>query len=388
MLKKRMKEIQTRMAEIEKELDAPNADLAALEEESRKLTDEFKGLEERQKAAEERRRILGGVIADGTDTGRVPQAQEVRTFALDTPEYRSAFLKNLKGETLTTEERTAVSASAAIPTQTMNKIIGRLREYPILSVIEIMHIPSNVDMPVEDTVTDANWVGMSAAATDGEDSLKTVSLAAYKLIKTVEITADVKAMAIDAFENWLVSRLVNKIHKTMAISVIKGTGTSQAKGVHTTLATKTGTFTKAAMTYKDLMKIIGSLQTEYAYNAVFVMPRKVFYEEVLGMVDTTGKPVVVADPQAPGKFNVLGYPVIIEDACVITTASDSGSTNTDNVFFGDFFEYKWNFAQDIEVAQDTSVGFRTGSVCYRAMCLADGKLADENAIVRYERAAS
>ena len=85
---------------------------------------------------------------------------------------------------------------------------------------------------------------------------------------------------------------------------------------------------------------------------------------------------------------VLGYPVIIEDACVITTTGDSGSTNTDNVFFGDFFEYKWNFAQDIEVAQDTSVGFRTGSVCYRAMCLADGKLADENAIVRYERAAS
>ena len=87
MLKKRMKEIQTRMAEIEKELEAPNADLTALEEESRKLTDEFKGLEERQKAAEERRRILGGVITDGTDTGRAPQAQEVRTFALDTPEY-------------------------------------------------------------------------------------------------------------------------------------------------------------------------------------------------------------------------------------------------------------------------------------------------------------
>ena len=388
MIKKRMKEIRSRMAEIEKELEAPNADLAKLEEESRALADEYKELEERKKAAEERRRILDGAVEDGITIRRAPQAAEERTFALDTPEYRTAFLRNLRGETLSAEERTAVTASAAIPTQTMDKIIGRLKEYPILSAIEIMHIPSNVDMPVEGTVTDANWVAMSTAATDGADTLSTVSLSAYKLIKTVEITADVKAMAIDAFEDWLVSRLVNKIHKTMAISVIKGTGTSQAKGIHTTLSTKTGTFTKAGMTYKDLMKIIGSLATEYAYNASFVMPRKVFYEEVLGMVDTTGKPVVVADPQAPGKFNVLGYPVIIEDACVITTTSDSGSTNTDNVFFGDFFEYKWNFAQDIEVAQDTSVGFRTGSVCYRAMCLADGKLADENAIVRYERAAS
>ena len=377
MIKKRMEEIQTRMAAIDAEIAQPNADIKALEEETRKLADEYKELEERQKAAETRKAILSNVVTSGIEV-RKAATNEPEDFSADSPAYRRAFLKDLKGETLTVEERTAMTASAAIPTQTMNKIIGRLKEYPIISAIEVMHIPSNVSMPVESAVNDASWVAMGTASTDSKDALATVTLTAYKLIKTVEITADVAAMAIDAFEDWLVSRLVNKINKAMAIAIIQGTGSSQATGVITTISTATGTFTKGGMTYKDLMKIIASLPTEYSYNASFVMPRKVFYEEVIGMEDTTGQPVVVADAQAPGKFNILGYPVIIEDSC---TAS-----GVDNVLFGDFFEYKWNFAQDIEVAQDKSVGFRTGSTVYRAMCLADGKLADTNAIVRYTRA--
>ena len=377
MFKKRMEEIQTRMAAINTEIAQPGANVDALDEETRTLTEEYSKLEERQKAAETRKAILSNVVTSGIEV-RKAVTNEPEDFSADSPAYRRAFLKDLKGETLTVEERTAMTASAAIPTQTMNKIIGRLKEYPIISAIEVMHIPSNVSMPVESAVNDASWVAMGTASTDSKDALATVTLTAYKLIKTVEITADVAAMAIDAFEDWLVSRLVNKINKAMAIAIIQGTGSSQATGVITTISTATGTFTKAGMTYKDLMKIIASLPTEYSYNASFVMPRKVFYEEVIGMEDTTGQPVVVADAQAPGKFNILGYPVIIEDSC---TAS-----GVDNVLFGDFFEYKWNFAQDIEVAQDKSVGFRTGSTVYRAMCLADGKLADTNAIVRYTRA--
>lgn len=40
--------------------------------------------------------------------------------------YRSAWLKNLQGKDLTAQERAAVTASAAIPTETMNMIVHRL----------------------------------------------------------------------------------------------------------------------------------------------------------------------------------------------------------------------------------------------------------------------
>ena len=295
-------------------------------------------------------------------------------FAVNSPEYREAFLKNLQGKELTAEERTAVVATAAIPTETANKIWGKMELYPILNAIDVMHIPGNVILPVEGTINAAAVVAMGTAATDGADTLTPVSLGAYKLIKTVEITADVKAMAVPAFEDWLVDRLANKLFRLVAAEVAAGTGTNEPTGLAT--ITATGTYTKAAITYADLLTIIGSLPAQYDPNACFVMSRATFYGNVLNVTTTQKQPVVVADPQAPAKYNVFGFPVIIEDG-----------VGTD-IIFGDLKEgYVWNFAKDVEVESDASVAFRTGSTVFRGMALGDGKPTGVG-LVRYTKAAS
>ena len=132
---------------------------------------------------------------------------------------------------------------------------------------------------------------------------------------------------------------------------------------------------KAGMKWKDLTKIMGALPGQYHPNASFVMPPALFFEEVLGMTDSQNNRVVVNDPQEPRKYNVLGYPVIID-----------ANAGTDEVYFGDLKAYKFNFASDIEVSSSDEVDFRVGSRVWRALALADGKLADTNAIVRYIRA--
>lgn len=374
----RLEEIEARLAEIPNALESDGADLDAIEKEVRGLKDERKAINE---AAEKREALLkevaAGTVGNEIRTFKEDVHMETRTFAVDSAEYRSAYLRNLQGKELSVEERAAVTASAAIPTQTMNQIVGRLDLVPTIAAVDLMYIPGNVTFPVEGTVNDASWVAMGTAATDSADTLTSVSLAAYKLIKTVEVTADVMAMSIDSFENWLVTRLANKIAKAVDAAIYTGTGSSQAKGILTTISSPTGTFTKAGMTYKDLMTIIAGLGTAYLPNATFAMPRTLFYKEVLGMTTTSGDRVVVADAQSPAKFNIMGYPVIIDD-----------NITADNVLFGDFKEYKFNFAQAPTVTSDTSVAFRTGSTVYRAMALADGKLADENAFVRYNRASA
>lgn len=381
-MNERMKEIEARLAEIRTAVEMPDADLDALETESRNLTAEYERLQAQEEETERRNAILQRAAERGRVTRRfgAPETDgtENRTYAADSPEYRSAWLRNLQGRELNAEERTAVTASSAIPTQTMNMIVGRLKLNPLLNAIDMMHIPGNISIPVAGTVNAASWVAMGTASTDSADSITSISLAAYKLIKTVEITADVQAMAIDAFESWLTANLANQIDVALDAAVLKGTGSSQATGINTTIADATGTFTKAAMKYKDLMTIIAALPTEYVNNATFVMSRKVFYGEVLGMETTSGDKVVVADAQAPGKFNILGFPVIVDDNATISS--------TDTVFFGDLKEYKMNFAKDPEVKRDDSVGFRTGTSVYRAMALVDGKLADTKAIVKFTRA--
>lgn len=373
-----IEQIQARLAEIAGLIDtATGDDLTALENEARTLNtqlDTLRGEAQRRQALRDSvaRGAAGSVIPNATGSGSEPSAER---YAVDSAEYRSAWLRNLMGQTLTDAERTAVTASAAIPTQTMNEIVHRLQDSPLLGEIDMTFIPGNVSWPVESTANAASWVAMGTAATDGADALTAVSLSAYKLIKTVEITADVQAMSIDAFEAWLVARLANKLELAADAAVLTGTGSSQPTGILTTISTATGTFTKAAMTYTDLMTIMGSLGTVYRRNAIFVVPSALFYSDIIGMKGTDNRPVLVMDPTAPEVYRLLGHKVVIDD-----------NLTADNILFGDAKMYKWNWAQTPTVKADDSVGFRTGSRVYRAMGLADGKLAAAAAFVRYTRA--
>jgi HK97 family phage major capsid protein len=299
------------------------------------------------------------------------------TFAIDSAEYREAFLLNLQGRELTAEQRAAVTGTAAIPTQTLNQIYRYVEESPILSSIDMTYIPGNITLPVESAVADAAWVAVGTAATDSADAVTSISLAAHKLIKTLEVTADVEAMAIDAFENWIVAKLGEKMEKALDNAVFNGTGSGQPTGILKTISTATGTFTKAKAKYSDLIAIIAALPTGPAKNAKFAMPRKLFFTDVIGIEDQAGQPVCHADVTSPAKYNILGYPVILDD-----------NIPADNIIFGDFKAYKMNIAKAPVISSDDSVAFRSGSRVYRALALADGKLAMADAFVRFNRAAS
>ena len=369
-------QLQARLEELKAETSEEKRDALdndALEARINEMEAIQKELEARkQAAAEEARKAEEAAKMDGRKIIEEDKKMENR-FAINSPEYREAFLKKLQGAELTAEERDAVTATAAIPTQTMNQIVGKLELNPLIAAVDLTHIPGFVTYPAEDTINDASWVPMANASTDSADTLAAVSLGAFKLIKTVEIGANVKAMSIDAFEAWLVKRLANKIEKAVDAGILNGGGSTSGEclGIKTTKGTPDYKYTKAAMTWKDITAIIAKLPGEYHNEASFVLPPALFFTEVLGMVDSTGNRVVVMDPQAPRKYNVLGFPCIVD-----------GNAATDEVYFGDLNAYKFNFAQDPEVKSSEDAEFRKGSNVWRALALADGKLADPKAIVR------
>ena len=374
----RIDEIEVRLSAIATEIEAEGADVRALAEETDAL------MEERQKLLDEIevRKATLAKVASLTEKELNPvikegdKMEEKRTFAVDSAEYRQAWLKKLMGKELDIEERDAITASAAIPTETMNMVIHKLELNPIIAAVDVSYIPGNISFPVEDSVADANWVEMATAATDSADALRAVTLGAYKLIKTVSITADVQAMAIPAFEQWLTSRLANKIEKAVDAAILTGNGSNKPTGILQTLTTASGTWASTGLVWKDIATIIGKLGSQYRAGAKFVMDSNLFFGSIVGMVDNNKQPVVkLADTEGPAAYRLVGYPVIVDDNCT-----------SDNILFGDLTAYKFNFAKAPEVSSDDSVEFRTGNRVYRAMALADGKLADTNAIVRYKKA--
>ena len=334
------------------DLEARQAEIIAIDQ---RLT------EIRAAAAEEARMAEEAARMDGE---KIIEEEKRMSFEVNTPEYRDAFLRNLQGKELNAEERTALAhGDYAIPQETANKIWGKLELYPILNAIDVMHIPGTVILPVEGTVNGANVVAMGSAASDSEDSLAKVSLGIYKVIKTVEITADVAAMAVPAFEEWLVDRLANKVFRKISDLVVAGagSGSSTLTGL-TTISAMSTDYTSTGVTYGDLLNIIAELPSEYLPNAKFVMSRDVFWKNVKAMKTENDVRVVNTDVGSPAAYNVLGFPVIIDD-----------NVSTD-IVFGDLKEgYVLNFGKDVAIDRDESVGFRTGSTVFRGMALCDGK---------------
>lgn len=329
-----------------------------------KHRDELSAAAEKNKEQGEGRSIMNDKLLhfkDGMERDDVPA----------TAEYRSAFFKRLQRKSLDDVEKRAMtsaatSAGAAIPTQTMDMIIGQLAESDsLLGLITITNIPNLTSFPVENVVNDATWVAEGSDSTSSNDTLKAVTLAAYMLIKTIKITAQVARMSIDAFETWLVNALVRKLRAACDKAVISGNGSNQPTGLDAQTWNAANSITVAngsTVTYDNLVDLEALVGEGFINNAVWVCNRKM-KATLLKLKDDQKR--LLFDRAIEDGFvgTLLGYPVRLD-----------ANVKDGEMYFGDWKSgYVMNFAQPIEVESSTEAGFMSGSVVYRAMALADGK---------------
>lgn len=375
-MEKRLKMIEERISEIAKEYETRNLnaeEVNAFKEEVKKLREEEQELRNKIELARQ--------LEDSSEEIEKGEKRNMN-YTVESKEYRSAFLKELMGKKLNeAEERalTSVSGSAggAIPTQTMNQIIDKLAQTSVLfDKVSVSYIAGNVSFVVANAKNDASFKAEGTDGTAKDDTVTTVSLTGHELIKLVEMSAKVSVMSIDAFESYIVAEIGRKMAIAIENAILNGTGTDQPTGLlHSGQITNTGEFTMAGMTYKDLVGMLAKLPTMYHQNAVAIMPRELFFNEIIGMTTDQGEPVVVQNPQAPMQFNVLGYPVVIDDYMP-----------EDTIIFGDLKYYKLNFAQNPTIESDKSAGFKSGKTIYRGLAIVDGKPALSEAFVKYTRA--
>ena len=200
-----------------------------------------------------------------------------RADVLATAEYRSAYFKTMQGRELNEEEKRSItsaagSGGAAIPTQTMDEIIGQMKDTPgILNLITLLNIPDLISLPKENVVNDAEWLSEDSDSTPKDDSLTNITLSAYKLIKTIKITAKLSEMSIGAFEKWVVNTLTKKMRAACRKAVFSGTGVNQPTGLSKSTWNTSNSVTVAAnasLTYENIVDADALLSEDYSPEAV------------------------------------------------------------------------------------------------------------------------
>lgn len=329
MLKKRMKEIEKRLAEIKSEVEKPDANLDALEEESRKLSDEYEKLQERVAGAERRQKILEGAQREGVETrrfGNQEQDTEERAYGAGSPEYRSAYLKQMRGIELSdVEERAMTSASSSagpvIPTQTMNKIISKLHQYaPLLDEIELLSVPGNVKVPAEGTTIEASIHAEGATIKAAGDTMTYVELGMYEITKLITISKTVELMSVDAFENWLTDKIARNVADKITGLILTGTGSSQAQGINAITWDESNSVTVAkasALTVANIDSVVGLLNGAYDAGAKWIMSKKTFFGDFRALQDNSKNKVISKEGDT---WYVEGYPVSFDERMTIHEA--------------------------------------------------------------------
>lgn len=302
---------------------------------------------------------------------------EIRT---ESKEYRSAYLKHLMGKDMSdTEARDIAAANAVIPVQTQNAIITKVRELvPLLNEVQLLNVAGNVTFAVEGTVADAALHTENAEIASAADKLVTVSLAGYEIVKLVRISATVKTMSIDAFENWLTDMLSRKVAEMIEHYIVNGTGSNQPKGIvkaATWGTTNSVAWVAAAPTAEEIIKQIGLLPSRHARVAKFLMNRTTFWTSIMPVRDDKKMPIVAGE--GAGAYNVFGYPVLLSD-----------EVPAGEVYFGNFKMIVANLADDIKVDASSASGFRYNAIDYRGTAIFDCDIADDTAFVKGGKSAS
>ena len=349
-------ELEARAAEIDSmERDGLTVEqLTALAEERENIAGQLAELRlAAVKAAEER---AAAAAADDikviNEPEKIKTKEETRMYTIDSPEYRTAFLKMMQSTkadasdvNLTEEERSAyvtVTTDSSnhpgylVPTQIANRIWDLVADqHSILGDIDMYRDTGCTMEFVKRTSIsqgDATTVNEGAANDDETNVFGKITLDGKDFSKHVDVSYAMLKMSIPAFENFLVSELAERIGAALAADVI-----SQIKTDYDSTYNAANSANVKALAFRDVTGIMSTLGNGEG-QCVFYAKRKVIYDYIAGMVDTTGRPIYQPNAQNGVEGYLVGCPVKVEEAC-----------DDNKIFVGFPTQIKGNMIQDITI---------------------------------------
>jgi HK97 family phage major capsid protein len=423
-MNKRLLEIRTRKLEIrsllqsdaECDLASIQTELAALDTEERSINQRIElagGIPEGDPVAPaseqrgEQKQPQGDFNPMGTYTGLIQQEKrgfdkvldmptstdvekaEMRQALFSTAEYRSGFLKSLKGNTLTDAETRALtivagSGGAVVPTVTYDLIVKRLIQVSALfGRIKKTFIPANVTLPVANPQVASAWSDSAPSGlltgSASDDTVLGVSLSSYVLSKFATIKGQLLLMSIDAFESYVVSAISDQLGVAIENAIINGTGTGMPTGIIpgvTWSATNFATWEAGATVgYTDLVNARALLKL-YRTGAVWIMNSNM-EAQIFNIKTTTAQPLFTQNPITGLIANPLGMEIVVDYYMPDNT-----------IIIGNLDYYYMNITQNPTILTDDSSGFLSTSRMYRGTMFCDAKPALSEAFVQLSMAAS
>lgn len=361
-------DIEKRNKEILEKLDG---DLTL--EEVNALNEEVEALELRKKeiseSVEKRNALLEKVkTAPEVKVIEERKADEKMEKVLDhkSMEYRNAFIKTLMGKELSeVEERaythTVANTGAVVPEELQNKIYSNMEEaHPILRDVQVLKTGTPIKIAKHTAIVagDAAQKGEGVANDDEQNTFVEVTLAGKKFTKHIDISYELEAMAIPAFETYLVNEIGARLGAAMAANIVAQVTSDLA------VANKFDAEVPGTLDLKDVLKGLGKLKG--AGRVYVYVNNETFYNDVATLDGDAGRVSFIPNHQEAIAGQLLGKGIKEEDA-----------VPAGQVLILDPQQFIWNEVRGITLERDRDI--KKGVVTIAGHAIAEGSMTNDKA---------
>ena len=360
----RIDEINTRLAQIQTELETADGDqLTALETETANLLAERQQIQNEAQTRQQLRDnvaagLVGTVIEHHEEDNIMPNTNN---FTLASEEYRSAFLKHLRGDELTEIEQRAftfltTNTTQPLPTVMQNRIIDLIGEaHPIVADVYRMDSGATITIPVAKAITaDAGKSEEGAAANELQIDFDDVTLSGEDYTANVVMSYKMRFMAIPAFEDYLVTQIAERLGAKLAVGIVAKI--KEVMNAENKVAT--------GVNYANLCAGFGELKR--VGTVVVYGTRKGVYNKLVGMVDSNKRPIFQNSINEGAAGRLLGADIKFEDAI--------GDTE---LLIGDPKKFLQNVVAPVIIESDKDL--TNHKVVYSGYTCQEGTLTDDKA---------
>lgn len=346
----RLQEILQRKQEIRSMLEGDK------EVNLQELKDELEELRKEEEKIIEKRKLAESIQAGELEHREIPKPKEEReqkpelrslkwNEAIETEEYRSAWIKDMMGQSLNEEERsfmykvndeyrafthTTENTAILIPKTVVAGIWERAEEISSLwKEVRKFRVTGELSMiKGSDSASDAEWYEEEDEVDTKELGFGQLNLTGCELARAIQVTWKLRKMSIPEFEAYIIREIGKKMGKALAHGVYVGRGkpgTSdtfkpEPLGIKTALLAEASTpqvlsYAEAdGIKYDDLVDLLANLHSSYAAGAKIYANYRTVTSTFMKIKDANDRPYWVADPARPGSGFILGFQVVADEA--------------------------------------------------------------------------
>jgi HK97 family phage major capsid protein len=151
-------------------------------------------------------------------------------------------------------------------------MIEALREQNIVrSLATIIDTLSDRDIPIDESDGTAYWEGEGEDDTEGDETLKAVTLGAFKAVRMVKVSEELLEDSMFPLEPFISRKFARSVGALEEASFISGNGVKRPLGLTVSAAIGKTTAANNAITADELLDLYHSLKSAYRAKGSFIL---------------------------------------------------------------------------------------------------------------------